>query len=155
MSYFIAHFSDIAAQTGQHVLLWAASLAIAASAGIDVFATGGIGGVHRGAPYDESADLVELARTRMIVVCTGAKSILDLGATWERLESLGVPVVGYRTDELPGFLYADTGIRLDVRANSVSEVVSIYRAQRALGRSQSIVVAYPPPQHEAVHDLSL
>src|SRR5205807_4593748 len=91
----------------------AASLVLAASVGIEVFATGGIGGVHRDAPFDESADLAELTRTPMIVVCAGAKSILDLGATWERLESLGVPVVGYRTDEFPGFFCAETGIKLD------------------------------------------
>ena len=89
----------------------AASLALASSAGIDVFATGGIGGVHRDAPFDESADLAELARTPMIVVCAGAKSILDLPATMERLESLGVPVVGYRTAELPGFFTAGTGLQ--------------------------------------------
>src|SRR5262249_16617832 len=81
----------------------AATLALASQAGVDVFATGGIGGVHRDAPFDESADLTELSRTPMVVVCAGAKSILDLAATWERLETLGVPVVGYRTSELPGF----------------------------------------------------
>ena len=81
----------------------AASLAIAGAAGATVFATGGIGGVHRDAPFDESGDLDELARTPMVVVCAGAKSILDLPATLERLETLGITVVGYRTDELPGF----------------------------------------------------
>jgi pseudouridine-5'-phosphate glycosidase len=123
----------------------AASIALASAVGIDVFATGGIGGVHRDAPFDESADLAELARTPMIVVCAGAKSILDLPATWERLESLGVPVVGYRTDEFPGFFSAETGIKLDSRMDDVAGVVALYRAHRALGRSQSILVVQPPP----------
>src|SRR4029077_10684304 len=111
----------------------AATLALASAVGVEVFATGGIGGVHRDAPYDESADLAELSRTPMIVVCAGAKSILDLHATWERLESLGVPVVGYRTSELPGFFTAESGIRLDARVESVEEVVAVYRAHRSLG----------------------
>ena len=83
----------------------AATLVLGALGGVEVFATGGIGGVHREAPFDESADLVELARTPMIVVCAGAKSILDLPATLERLETLGVPVLGYQTRELPGLLH--------------------------------------------------
>jgi pseudouridine-5'-phosphate glycosidase len=110
-----------------------------------VFATGGIGGVHGETAYDESADLAELARTPMIVVCAGAKSILDLAATSERLESLGVPVVGYRTNELPGFFCAETGIQLDNGVDNVSEIVAIYRAHRALGRTQSLLVVQPPP----------
>src|SRR5205085_10118902 len=111
----------------------AASLVLASLAGIEVFATGGIGGVHRDAPYDESADLAELATSPMIVVCAGAKSILDLPATSERLESLGIPVVGYRTDELPGFFSAETGIRLTARADDPSEVARMFRAHRSLG----------------------
>jgi pseudouridine-5'-phosphate glycosidase len=126
----------------------AASLALGHRVGAAVFATGGIGGVHRDAPFDESADLYELARTPMIVVCAGAKSILDLPATWERLESLGVPVVGYRTSELPGFFTAETGIRLDTRAEDPSQVVKFFCAHRELGRSQSVlVVQAPPPDH--------
>jgi pseudouridine-5'-phosphate glycosidase len=123
----------------------AASIALARLAGIDVFATGGIGGVHRAAPYDESADLAELARTPMIVVCAGAKSILDLPATWERLESLGVPVIGYRTREFPGFFSAETGIALDAVAEHADEIVAAYRAHRALGRTQAMLVVQPPP----------
>jgi pseudouridine-5'-phosphate glycosidase len=128
-----------------------ATLAIAHAAGIQLFATGGIGGVHR-APagdgagaYDESADLVELARTPMVVVCAGAKSILDLAATNERLETLGVPVVGYRTSELPGFFTAETGIALGARADSPAEVAAIYRASRAMGRPGAVLVVQPPP----------
>jgi pseudouridine-5'-phosphate glycosidase len=129
----------------------AASLAIASAVGIQVFATGGIGGVHRDAPYDESADLAELARTPMVVVCAGAKSILDLDATWERLETLGVTVIGYRTSELPGFFTAETGIRLDTRVEEVKDIAAIWRAQKALGRRESVVVVQAPP---AEHRLS-
>jgi pseudouridine-5'-phosphate glycosidase len=128
----------------------AASLVLAAAAGIEVFATGGIGGVHRDAPYDESADLAELARTPLIVVCAGAKSILDLSATWERLESLGIPVVGYRTNQLPGFFTAETGIVLDTTVENAREIREIYKAHRALGRQQSIVVVQPPPAAHAL-----
>jgi pseudouridine-5'-phosphate glycosidase len=123
----------------------AASLAIASSVGIQVFATGGIGGVHRDVAYDESADLAELARSPMVVVCAGAKSILDLEATWERLETLGVTVVGYRTEELPGFFTAETGIRLDCRVDEPRDVAAIWRAHNALGRRQSILVVQAPP----------
>jgi pseudouridine-5'-phosphate glycosidase len=128
----------------------AASIVLAGAAGIAVFATGGIGGVHRDAPYDESADLAEMARTPLIVVCAGAKSILDLPATWERLESLGIPVLGYRTDQLPGFFTAETGIPLDVVVESASEIAEVYAAHRRLGRSQSIVVVQPPPTAHAL-----
>jgi pseudouridine-5'-phosphate glycosidase len=128
----------------------AASLAIAGAAGAQVFATGGIGGVHRGAPFDESADLAELASTSMVVVCAGAKSILDLPATAERLETLGVPLAGYRTDELPGFFTAQTGIALTARFDSAAEVAEAFRAQRALGRRQALLVAQPPPSNVAL-----
>ncbi len=123
----------------------AATLALAHQAGLSVFATGGIGGVHREPAFDESADLLELSRTPMVVVCAGAKAILDLDATMERLETFGVPVVGYRTWDLPGFYTAETGIRLGARAESVADVVRIFRAQRALGRSQALLVVQPPP----------
>jgi len=128
----------------------AASLAIAGAAGATVFATGGIGGVHRDAPFDESGDLDELARTPMVVVCAGAKSILDLPATLERLETLGITVVGYRTDELPGFFTRTTGLRLPARAESAKEVAAIHRAARALGRTQATLVVQPPPAEVAL-----
>ena len=128
----------------------AASLMLASATTIAVFATGGIGGVHRDAPFDESADLVELARTPLLVVCAGAKSILDLPATWERLESLGVPVIGYQTDEFPGFFTAETGIRLGATATTAEEIVSMFRTHRALGRSQSVLVVQPPPPAHAL-----
>jgi pseudouridine-5'-phosphate glycosidase len=128
----------------------AASLTIAFAAGATVFATGGIGGVHRDAPFDESGDLDELARTPMVVVCAGAKSILDLPATLERLETLGITVVGYRTDELPGFFTRTTALRLPARAESAREVAEIHRAARLLGRSQATLVVQPPPADVAL-----
>jgi pseudouridylate synthase len=131
----------------------AAAIAIAALAGIDVFATGGIGGVHRatrGPSYDESADLVEMSRTPVLVVSAGAKSILDLPATMERLETLGVPVIGYRTNELPGFFTAETGLALSSRAESAGEVASVWRAHRALGRRTAMLVVQPPPADVAL-----
>jgi pseudouridine-5'-phosphate glycosidase len=128
----------------------AASLAIASAAGATVFATGGIGGVHRDAPFDVSADLDELARTPMIVVCAGAKSILDLSATLERLETLGVTVVGYGTSELPGFFTRSTGLRLPARVDSAREVADIHRAARLLGRPQATLVVQAPPADVAL-----
>jgi pseudouridylate synthase len=128
----------------------AASIALAHAAGVSVFATGGLGGVHRDGPYDESADLVELARTPIIVVCAGAKAILDLAATMERLETLGVPVVGYRTWDLPAFYSVSSGLRLSARAESAEDVVAIYRAGCALGRRQALVVVQPPPAEVAL-----
>lgn len=128
----------------------AASLCIARAIGTDVFATGGIGGVHRGAPFDESGDLLELTRTPMIVVCAGAKSILDLPATLERLETLGVAVVGYRTDELPGFFTRTTGLKLTARADSPEEIAAIHLASRSLGRRQATLVVQQPPADVAL-----
>ena len=133
----------------------AASLSIAHAAGIRVFATGGIGGVHRSAPFDESADLLALARTPMIVVCAGAKSILDLPATVERLETLGVPVVGYCTDELPGFFTASTGLRVSQRADSATEIAQIARAHWALGERSAVLVVQPPPSGAALERTSV
>jgi pseudouridylate synthase len=128
----------------------AASLSIASAAGAVVFATGGIGGVHRAAPFDESADLAELAQTPMVVVCAGAKSILDLSATLERLETLGVTVIGYRTNELPGFFTRSTGLRLPARVESAAEIAEVHRAARLLGRRQAVLVVQPPPDDVAL-----
>jgi pseudouridine-5'-phosphate glycosidase len=128
----------------------AATLALASLGGVRVFATGGIGGVHREPMFDESADLPELARTSMIVVCAGAKSILDLPATMERLETLGVPVVGYRTFEMPGFFTAETGLRLSVRADSAEEIARMFVAHRALGRRSALLVMQPLPAELAL-----
>ncbi len=128
----------------------AASIALATLVGIDVFATGGIGGVHHGSPVDESADLIELSRTPIVCVCAGAKSILDLSATWERLETLGIPVVGYRTDELPGFFTSATGIKLTARAEHAAEIARIFEAHVGVGRTQALLVVNPPPAEHAL-----
>lgn len=129
----------------------AASLAICRLADVPVFATGGIGGVHREPAFDESADLLELSRSRVIVVCAGAKSILDLPATLERLESFGVPVVGYRTDELPGFYTRGTGLPVPARAESAQEIVAIARAHWGeAGQSSAVLVVQPPPADAAL-----
>jgi pseudouridylate synthase len=123
----------------------AGTLWIASRAGLKVFATGGIGGVHRGALPDVSADLPELARTPMTVVCSGAKSVLDLPATREWLETHGVSLVGYQTDELPAFYTRRSGLRTDARADTPAEVASIARARDALGLEGALVVAVPVP----------
>ena len=128
----------------------AGSLTLAHAGGIEVFATGGIGGVHRGAPFDESADLTALSRTPMIVVCAGAKSILDLPATLERLETLGVPVIGYGTDELPGFFTRSSGLRVPQRADSAADIAQVARAHWALGQRSAVLVVQPPPSHAAL-----
>jgi pseudouridylate synthase len=128
----------------------AATLALATLGGVRVFATGGIGGVHREPMFDESADLPELAQSSMIVVCAGAKSILDLPATMERLETLGVPVVGYGTLEMPGFFTAETGLRLSVRADSAEEIARMFVAHRALGRRAALLVMQPLPAELAL-----
>ncbi|HEX2268053.1 MAG TPA: pseudouridine-5'-phosphate glycosidase [Pyrinomonadaceae bacterium] len=116
---------------------------IAHRAGIKVFATGGIGGIHRGALPDISADLPELARTPIVVVCSGAKIVLDLPATREWLETHGVTVVGYRCDEFPAFYSRSSGLPVDARANSPAEVVAIYRAQRELGIESALLLTVP------------
>ena len=118
---------------------------IAHRAGIKVFSTGGIGGVHRGSLPDVSADLPELARTPIIVVCSGAKIVLDLPATREWLETHGVTVVGYQCDELPAFYSRQSGLPIDVRADSPEDVAQIFRAQRALGLESALLVTVPVP----------
>lgn len=128
----------------------AGTLALCTVGGLQVFATGGIGGVHRDAPFDESADLVELARSPVIVTCAGAKSILDLPATLERLETLGVPVVGYGTDELPAFFSTTSGLRLSMRCDTPAHVARAWVAHRALGRTSAMLVVQPPPAAHAV-----
>jgi len=128
----------------------AGTMWLARRAGVDVFATGGIGGVHRGGAWDVSADLLELGRTPMVVVCAGAKSILDLPATREALETNGVLVVGWRTDELPAFYSAASGLPVDVRVEEAGEVAGLWRAHRALEIPGSILLCVPPPAGEAL-----
>ena len=123
----------------------AATIWIAHRAGIKVFATGGIGGVHRGSLPDVSADLPELARTPLIVVCSGAKIVLDLPATREWLETHAVTVIGYQCDELPAFYSRHSGLPVDARANTPAEVANIFRTQRALGIESALLVAVPVP----------
>ena len=118
---------------------------IAHRAGIKVFATGGIGGVHRGSLPDISADLPELARTPIIVVCSGAKIVLDLPATREWLETHAVTVVGYQCDELPAFYSRKSGLPIDARVESPEDVARIYRAQRELGIESALLVVVPVP----------
>ena len=118
---------------------------IARRAGIEVFATGGIGGVHRGSLADVSADLPELARTPITVVCSGAKIVLDLPATREWLETHGITVVGYQTDELPAFYSRTSGLSIDCRVDSAVEVVQIIRAQRELEITSALLVTVPVP----------
>ena len=118
---------------------------IAHRAGIKVFATGGIGGVHRGSLPDVSADLPELARTPIVVVCSGAKIVLDLPATREWLETHAVTVVGYQCDELPAFYSRKSGLPIDARVESAEDVARIYRAQRDLGIQSALLVVVPVP----------
>ncbi len=128
----------------------AATIWIAHRAGIRVFATGGIGGVHRGSLPEVSADLPELARTPMIVVCSGAKIVLDLSATREWLETNSVTVVGYQCDELPAFYSRKSGLAVDLRCDSPEEVVEIFKAQRELGMSSALLVTVPVPEQSEV-----
>lgn len=125
------------------------TMILAHLAGIRVLATGGIGGVHRGHPFDVSADLEELARTPMVVVCSGAKALLDLAATRERLETLGVPVLGFGTDQLPAFYSRESGLPADARVDTPEDVVAVARARDRMGFSASLLVAVPvPPENE-------
>ncbi len=137
----------------------ASTAAVAAAVGIDVFATGGLGGVHRGAAesFDESADLVTLAHTRICVVCAGTKSILDIGATLERLETLGVTVLGYGTNRFPGFYLTDSGFDLPWRVDTPEQVAEVLVAGRIHAvHPGAVVVANPlPPSDQvdpALHD---
>ncbi len=118
--------------------------------GIKVFATGGIGGVHRGSFFDISADLQVLSKYPMIVVCAGAKSILDLPATVEKLETYGIPVLGYQTDEFPAFYSTTSGLNIDIRVDSPEEVVDIALHQWGMNIPSSILVVVPPPAEVAI-----
>lgn len=137
-------------QTGATTV--AGTMIVAAMAGIRVFVTGGIGGVHRGAAatMDVSADLTELGRTSVAVVCAGAKSILDLGLTLEVLETLGVPVIGYQTDRFPAFYVRDSGFAVPHRADSPEEVAEILARKWQLGLEGGAVIANPIPEAHAL-----
>jgi pseudouridine-5'-phosphate glycosidase len=129
----------------------AATMYIAELAGIEIFATGGIGGVHRGAEetFDISADLVELARTKVAVVCAGAKSILDIDKTLEYLESQGVAICGYRCDEFPAFYARSSGVRLDHRCDGLRDLARFIRMQREIGPG-GLLIANPIPEKNAL-----
>ncbi len=139
----------------------AATSAVAAAAGIRVFATGGLGGVHREAAhtFDESADLTTLARTPIAVVCAGVKSILDVGATLERLETASVTLLGYRSDRFAGFYLSDSGFPVPWRVESPQEVARVIRARSLIGHGGAIVVANPLPGEQQLdveqHDRAL
>jgi pseudouridine-5'-phosphate glycosidase len=123
----------------------AGTMIVAQRAGIQVFATGGIGGVHRGQSLDESADLMELGRTPVTVVCAGAKAILDLPATLEVLETQGTPVIGYQTDEFPAFYSRTSGLPIDLRVERPEEIANIIRARQELALDMGILVTVPIP----------
>ena len=136
----------LAARGGDGATTVASTAHLAAAAGITVFATGGLGGVHRGArdSWDESADLTTLSRTGVLVVCAGVKSILDVAATLERLETLNIGVIGYRTDRFPGFYLADSGHPVGWRVDTPAQAADVLRARRALGtEGYGLVLANP------------
>jgi pseudouridine-5'-phosphate glycosidase len=143
-------FIVAAGQTGATTV--ASTMLIAAMAGIRVFATGGIGGVHRGAAqsFDISADLLELAQTPVAVVCAGIKSILDLGLTLEYLETHGVPVVGYQTNSLPAFYTRESGFKVDYRLDTPDAIAGAMQAQWAMGLQGGMVVSNPIPEAYAM-----
>ena len=132
----------------------ATTMIIAAMAGIKVFATGGIGGGHRGAEttMDISADLEELAQTPVLVVCAGAKAILDLGLTLEYLETKGVPVIGYGTEELPAFYTRKSGFKVDYRLDTPAEVAAAFVAKKELGMAGGMLLTNPIPEQYAMDD---
>jgi pseudouridine-5'-phosphate glycosidase len=127
----------------------AGTMIVAHQAGIRVFGTGGIGGVHRGAPLDISADLIELGRTPVAVVCAGPKAILDVPLTMEVLETQGVPVIGLGTDTLPGFYARPTRLPIDVRVDTPREVAAIIAAAERMGALHGVLVVVPPPSSDA------
>lgn len=143
-------FGLVIASRGSGGTTVAGTMIAACAAGIQVFATGGIGGVHRDAPFDVSADLHELSRTPIVVVCAGAKSILDLPATVETLETMGVPVIGYQTDEFPAFFSRSSGLPVCVSVDSPEDVAAIARSHWGAGISSAVLVVVPPPAEHAL-----
>lgn len=135
----------------------AATAFLAHAVGIDVFATGGLGGVHHGADktFDESADMVGLAFTPIVLVSSGAKAILDISATLERFETLSVPIVGYRTNRYPGFYVVDSGYPVANRVESADDIATIFQAQRELGVPSGLLVANPVPEAEQLDPTEL
>ncbi len=128
----------------------AATMIAAHAGGVQVFATGGIGGVHRGSPSDISADLPELARTPVVVVCAGAKAILDLPRTLEWLETFGVPVLGWGTDEFPAFFTRGSGLPVSVRVGDAAQAAALIRTHWGMGLRSGVLVCVPCPEEVAV-----
>lgn len=141
---------DAIASKGDRATTVSATMAIARLAGIDTVATGGIGGVHRENPHDISADLPELAENPMTVVCSGPKSILDIRATREWLETHGVIVVGFGCDEMPAFYHTESGVKVDARVDTPEEVAEICLARDSLKRQSSVLVTVPVPRSAAI-----
>ena len=135
----------------------AATAFLARAAGIDVFATGGLGGVHHGADktFDESADLIAMSRTSIVLISSGAKAILDIAATLERFETLSVPVIGYRTNRYPGFYVVDSGHPVNARVDSPADIATVLTTQRALGLPSGVLVANPVPEAEQLDPTEL
>jgi len=150
----LSNFAAVLVGGGTGSTTVAATMLAAHRAGIGVFVTGGIGGVHRGASEtdDVSSDLGALARFPVAVVCSGAKSILDLARTVERLETLGVPIYGYRCDEFPAFWRRSSGLRLDQRFDDLAELAEAIREHHALGTGTGVVVANPVPEAHELDD---
>ena len=148
----LANLGAVLAAGGWGATTVAATLHLAQRAGLKVFATGGIGGVHRSAgdSFDVSADLTALARYPLVTVCAGAKAILDLPKTLEALETLGVPVIGYQTDELPAFYSRTSGLQLDLTAHSAAEVAAIAQAHWQLGFQTAVLVVAPVPSADEI-----
>ncbi len=146
----------VAARKGWAGTTVAATMFIADAAGLEIFATGGIGGVHRGAAetFDISADLVELARTRVAVVCAGAKSILDIEKTLEFLETQGVAIVGYRCDQFPAFYARSSGFKLEHRCDGLHDLARMIRLQRAIGPG-GLLIANPIPDAHALEEAAI
>ncbi len=130
----------------------AGTLIAAEQVGIQVFATGGIGGVHRNSPLDVSTDLSQLAQSPVVVVCAGAKAILDLPATLEKLETLGVPVIGYQTSDFPAFYSRKSGLSVSAKAENATEVAEIAIAHWQMGFSSAILLMVPPPEEVALEN---
>jgi pseudouridylate synthase len=148
--------APVAARNGSAGTTVAATMFIAELAGIEIFATGGIGGVHRGAEetFDISADLVELSRTRVAVVCAGAKSILDIEKTLEFLETQGVAIVGYRCDQFPAFYARSSGFRLEHRCDGLHDLARMIRLQRDIGPG-GLLIANPIPDAHALEEQAI
>ena len=148
--------APVAARKGSAGTTVAATMFIASLAGLEIFATGGIGGVHRGAEetFDISADLVELARTRVAVVCAGAKSILDIEKTLEFLETQGVAIVGYRCDEFPAFYARSSGFKLEHRCDGLHDLARMIRLQRQVGPG-GLLIANPIPEDHALEEAAI